>query len=533
MNHADSRADPIRVGVWCLYEGIVKNGHLFKSRDAGLGADLLKVWCDLYAYGEAHGFEFLTFDQVEDWERIDAIILCDRPLPGNPLVDVAMQSRAEKYLITSECPIIYAPSWDREYHRLFRRVWTWNDTLVDGEHYLKSNSVTDPTMACDVALQKAAFPTRKLVTMIAGAKSSQHPNELYSHRVRAIRWFEVSAPAHFDLYGMGWKKEQFPSYQGAVTDKLSTLARYRFCICYENALGYPGYITEKMLDCLRVGTIPVYGGAPNVTRWIPADCFISVGQFKNFFELFDFLNGMDEVRYGAYLDRIERFVTGPDFYPFSIASMVEGITRVLHWDLRAQKKPGTSLVQNPSSFRMEVRAPFVPLIVLLAYDPDSALDRKLRGLWQFFSNYFPMVQFYFVRHSEKMGRGEILDNGNDLVIGAGGNLENALHDMVLMRHQQHFFLLRTSLFSVFDPEALRQRCGELDAGIHFTGPAGTLLARDTLLAMKNHRNVGGGANGVSSSATEWPVAFMSEHQYSEDPMVILEHMRNILCGLED
>ena len=35
-----------------------------------------------------------------------------------------------------------------------------------------------------------------------------------------------------------------------------------------------GYITEKILDCLESGIVPIYAGAPNIDRIIPNDCFI-------------------------------------------------------------------------------------------------------------------------------------------------------------------------------------------------------------------------------------------------------------------
>ena len=530
--HTSGSVRPIRVAVWCLYEGIVKDGYLFKNRDAGLGADLLKVWCDLYEYGKSHGFDFLTFDQVDNWDHMDAIILCDRPLPGNPLVDAAMQSRAAKYLITSECPIIYQPSWEPEYHRRFQRVWTWDDSLVDGVFYLKSNSVTDPVLASDFRQQKAQFSERKLVTMIAGAKASQHPNELYSHRVRAIHWFESSAPEHFDLYGMGWNSEQFPSYRGAISHKLDVLARYRFCLCYENAQGLPGYITEKMLDCLRVGTVPVYGGAPNVEKWIPSDCFISINQFNNYFELFDYLNGMDQDTYAGYLDRIERFVTGPGFYPFSIDCMVQGITRTLDWDLRQAKAPNAVLVQNPVSLQMEIKTADVPLVVWMPYDNDSPVQQRLRGLWQFFSSYFPEVQFHFVRCARELGPGEIKDNGTDLLVGAGSGMDRAVHDVLLRRYRMHFHLLKASMHDVFDPQAFHLQCARLGAGVDCKTPLGRLAGRDTLEAERHQRRVDGSGISSNAQATEWVGNVSLDHVHSDDPLVLLEQMERILRSLQ-
>lgn len=525
---ADNRATPIHIAVWCLYEGIVKDGYLFKNPDAGLGADLLKPWGDLYAYGQEHGFIFFTFDQVSDWNTIDAIILCDRPLDGNPLVDAAMQSNAVKYLITAECPIIYPGSWEQGYHRLFKRVWTWDDTLVDGTFYLKSNSVTDPSVACDFVQKKSDFAQRKLVTMIAGAKASQHPNELYSHRVHAIRWFEASAPEQFDLYGMGWDREHFPSYKGAVKDKLATLAKYRFCICYENAQGYPGYITEKILDCLRTGTVPIYGGAPNIERWIPAECFIAINRFKDFFELFDFLMGMDEATYTGYLERIEKFIVGTDFYPFSIACMVDGITRTLHWDLRQAEPSDASLLQNPNTLRMEVKTHPVPLFIWMPYDPNLKSHYKLRGLWQFFSSHFPEVTFYFVRHADELGPGEVRDNGNDLLVGRESDLDRAVRDVLLWRHPRYFVLLKTSIFNIFNPGALRLQCAKMGKGIKLYGPSVSLMGRDMLLQAKPQPDATSVMELTPCGIDDWPGNLLVDQLYSEDPEAILSHMRNIL-----
>ncbi len=114
--------------------------------------------------------------------------------------------------------------------------------------------------------------------------------ELYSERIRAIRWFEKNQPSQFDLYGKGWDLTlppnlspfrpvlqplydlvfpHYPSYRGGITSKRAILKHYKFSICYENARDIPGYITEKIFDCFFAGCVPVYLGASNVTDYIP------------------------------------------------------------------------------------------------------------------------------------------------------------------------------------------------------------------------------------------------------------------------
>ena len=92
-------------------------------------------------------------------------------------------------------------------------------------------------------------------------------------------------PDSFEFFGMGWGLHTFtvpvlskifnrikpvrklftkdwPLYRGMVKDKLATLQIYKFSICYENARDIPGYITEKILDSMAAGCIPVYPAEP-------------------------------------------------------------------------------------------------------------------------------------------------------------------------------------------------------------------------------------------------------------------------------
>jgi len=59
-----------------------------------------------------------------------------------------------------------------------------------------------------------------------------------------------------DLFGRGFNEIEF---------KEDGLATYMFSIAHENA-SYPGYFTEKILDCFATGTIPIYWGDPEIGR---------------------------------------------------------------------------------------------------------------------------------------------------------------------------------------------------------------------------------------------------------------------------
>lgn len=54
-----------------------------------------------------------------------------------------------------------------------------------------------------------------------------------------------------------------PRFGNWAEGKLAFLRDYRFTIAFEN-IRYPGYITEKLIQPLVVGSVPIYWGAPDI-----------------------------------------------------------------------------------------------------------------------------------------------------------------------------------------------------------------------------------------------------------------------------
>lgn len=328
---------PIRVCVWNYYESLTTDGFIFRNSNGAIGHNLLKPWCDLHAYGQANGIDFVTLDQVTGPDALDALIFQDRPRMDNPVVAQLLKLDIPKYLYLFETEVIKPDNWDADFHRHFDRVFTWSDAHVDDRRYIKQNFAIDPESPYDFEVLKTAFHQRKLCTLIAGAKGAAHKNELYSERIRAIQWFQTHAPQDFDFYGIGWDQKAFPAYRGAVQDKLATLARYRFAICYENAKNYPGYITEKILDCFRAGVIPIYLGASNIDQWIPSDCFIDRNEFNSEAELYQFIRSMPLTTHEKYLDRINLLFQSQTIYPFTTECLITTLTTTIVRDIFAHK----------------------------------------------------------------------------------------------------------------------------------------------------------------------------------------------------
>jgi len=216
--------------------------------------------------------------------------------------------RRKMLLITFEPPVVYEPNWITANHRYFGKVLTWMDDLLVDEKYVKFNRPQS-----DARYPRVPFEQKKLCTLINGNKFSPHPLELYSERIRAIRFFEQRYPEEFDLFGRGWSTADYPSYLGAVGIKGETLRNYKFSICYENARELNGYITEKIFDCFHSSCVPIYYGAPNIEKYIPADIFIDFRKFPDYDSLYAHISAMSAEEHEAYLDRIEQFLSSPAY----------------------------------------------------------------------------------------------------------------------------------------------------------------------------------------------------------------------------
>lgn len=272
-------------------------------------------------------------------------------VPKLPLKSVLgpWMSKVRAHLLIQECEVVLPRNWLESNHQSFISVFTWSPELIAmGGRYHETNfsQVLEPPG------EGLPFVSRKLCTLIAGNKGSRHPLELYSKRVEAIRYFESTSPADFDLYGVGWDQvprsniflkalnrfpplsrffaSRFPSYRGKVVNKKRVLESYRFAICFENARDIPGYVTEKVFDCLMAGCVPIYWGAPDITDRIPQECFIDFRKFANYSELLAYLKSYDERMFRTFLESTRSFLASPAAHRYSASffgkSIVDGIT---------------------------------------------------------------------------------------------------------------------------------------------------------------------------------------------------------------
>lgn len=277
----------------------------------------------------------LSTQDINPINKSDIVIYNDMPkmLPKNNKVD-------SSYLLILESPLIVKNSWYPANLSKFKKIFTWNDEYIDGKKYIKINYTYDFEHQGFMQKEK-----KNLVCMITANKTSNEENELYSEREKVIRFFEENHSREFDLYGIGWDKarlsglfraikklprlwrmipfRKYPSYKGSVENKKAVMGQYQFSICYENVFGLNGYITEKIFDCFFSGTVPIYWGAENISKYIPKDCFIDRREFKNNEDLYYYIKNMSDEDYNIKIDKIKNFLFEQKWGEFSCKRYAE------------------------------------------------------------------------------------------------------------------------------------------------------------------------------------------------------------------
>lgn len=94
----------------------------------------------------------------------------------------------------------------------------------------------------------------------------------------------------------------FNNIGSVIKDKVSFIKKYKFTLAFENS-STSGYTTEKLVEPMLAGSIPIYWGNPDVGRDFNPKSFINVSDFINFEAAIDYILKVDAEpeRYLAYL----------------------------------------------------------------------------------------------------------------------------------------------------------------------------------------------------------------------------------------
>lgn len=363
------------------YTNQLLGDRMFETTESLLNRDcLLDVWAYLRSELEKEGILLRTTDFIPDEEQDEYVFILNTVNSDSKLHERLGSRRdicfGSFYL--PEPPVDASYNKNSPYRRLdilsnlYRRVYAspFSDAIgnlknipVDfsTHHFFYPNSPDGPI---DGLWNNR---DRKFLVMINSPNySPMREHELYSERIRALKYF--GARSLIDLYGHRWREvcrqspmlglarivrrpsarmftrwlsdlqtrkaavEILNSYKGMCKSKYETLSKYHFAIAYEN-FRIRGYITEKMLDCLFVGTIPIYWGEPEIDKWVPKECYIDRREFVNYDDLHKYLISLTENDRMRYRAAGRAFIESENYYPFSKEQFTERFIEDVEADL--------------------------------------------------------------------------------------------------------------------------------------------------------------------------------------------------------
>lgn len=349
--------------------------RLFEADTARLGGDnVLGAWIHLRSRLEERGIPVHTADLLASGEQPAADV--------NVYLSFGIRHRYPKLekrddvvlsgFFALECPVV-EPRLYRDLDaasRSFKRMFSFSDG-TSLRPFLRApldfRQFRLPQPFDDVDEHAWRRGERRFLAMINANKLPRISlNELYTERLRAVEYFQRFG--EIDLYGVGWDRppvrvgatwepatlrrlrsglharweRRRPSrdplrvaalraYRGPADSKSDVLGGYTFAVCFENMI-LSGWVTEKIFDCLRAGTVPVYLGAPDIERWVPRDCFVDMREFGGYDELRARLRSMSPAEIAAYREAGREYLRSEQYRPFTKQAFAELVGGLIEED---------------------------------------------------------------------------------------------------------------------------------------------------------------------------------------------------------
>ncbi|MEK7575002.1 MAG: glycosyltransferase family 10 [Patescibacteria group bacterium] len=264
------------------------------------------------------------------------------PWPNRPLYEEAMARGMENRmaLFLWEGAVVSPYNYMPKTWKKFNRIFTWKDDLVDNKKFFKFYL---PTPTQNGIVKPLPFAQKKLLVNISANKWYPGENELFSARVRTSLYFDRHYPNDFDHFGARWHTAvtrwqkyfpalipKFTTYRGKSGNKMETLSKYKFSLCYENVSDNKGYITEKIFDILQAKSVPVYWGAPNIEEYVPSTAFVDRRKFINDEALAKYLKNVSEENYEKMVEAGQKYLETENCKKFFSEYFAKRVIEVLN-----------------------------------------------------------------------------------------------------------------------------------------------------------------------------------------------------------
>jgi len=205
-----------------------------------------------------------------------------------PLVNRVTSKKKVAWLI--EPPVIKSEGYELLKNPLVQNCFDL--ILTFDENLVKSNPEKIklfPFGACWISEENCKIHKKsKLISIVASNKNYAPGHRLRHSLISSLGNHSV------DLYGTGYN--EFPHTNEG---RLMPFKDYMFSIVIENSR-MDNYFTDKIVDCLSVGTVPLYWGAPNIDKYFDVGGILNFDSIEDCLKLLnnctqDYYNGFTEV----------------------------------------------------------------------------------------------------------------------------------------------------------------------------------------------------------------------------------------------
>jgi hypothetical protein len=233
----------------CFYPQVEKN---FGESDGGkeYGYGLLYPLQVLIKNTESLGYKIYSAANFPI-EKADVLVCIDLS-PNTYELLSQLPRETKKILVASESPV-YSPSshnGDIINSAIWDFVLTWNKSYIAKHIKHFDHPYTGKQLL-------TAYPLNEN-RIEKGVVVSSFKNDLRGNtHTRDSFYINLAKSEYVEIYGRGWAENT--GVQGTTSDKIQTIAKYKFSLICENSV-WPGYVTEKLPDSILAGTPAIYYG---------------------------------------------------------------------------------------------------------------------------------------------------------------------------------------------------------------------------------------------------------------------------------
>jgi hypothetical protein len=233
-------------------------------------------------FSHAHSSSWYNKPTEFKWVRDkigDHIVMTDTTLK---FVDNINGVKKFAWLLESPAITPHAYEYIKDNFEKFDKIFTFDKELLN----LSEKFVLVPIGGCWIEEENRIIHEKtKDASIILSAKKST-----YGHRLRhEIAFSDVID--NLDVYG----------FNNQIKNKSEGLKDYRYSVIIEN-IKKDYYFTEKLIDCLITGTIPIYWGCPSIGEFFDLDGFIifddinDLKKIKNTFTLNNYFSKLEVIK---------------------------------------------------------------------------------------------------------------------------------------------------------------------------------------------------------------------------------------------